>query len=108
MTKQLKMPPDILDPSVTLDDNDIHDNNVNSVTQRVTKKSELLNKDSQINSSDNMKECHTNQVFKPQIIWFELIAQIFLHTGFLVGAYYLLTLQAQFFTYIWCKYNLEK
>lgn len=91
----------------------VHDNtNISRPQQRVTKKSELVNNDSnQSNSSDNLNECHTSQingqVFKPEIIWFELIAQIFLHTGFLFGACYLVTLQAKFFTYIWCKYNLR-
>lgn len=89
---------------------EVHDNNnVSRPQQRVTKKSELVNNDSQSNSSDNINECHTSQmkeqVFKPQIIWFELLAQIFLHTGFLFGAYYLITLQAKFFTYVWCKYS---
>lgn len=83
---------------------DVHDNNnVSRPQQRVTKNSDLVN-----NDSDNINECHTSrmkeQVFKPEIIWFELIAQLFLHTGFLCGAYYLVTLQAKFFTYIWCKY----
>lgn len=105
------MPSDTLDPIMTPVDG-VHDNNnISKPQQRVTKKSELVNKDSQSNSSDNLNECHKSQtkgqVFKPEIIWFELIAQIFLHTGFLFGAYYLVTLQAKFFTYIWCKYNLR-
>ncbi|CAO1431787.1 unnamed protein product [Diamesa tonsa] len=94
------MPPDTLDPIMTPAD-DVHDNNnVSRPQQRVTKNSDLVN-----NDSDNINECHTSlvkeQVFKPEIIWFELIAQLFLHTGFLCGAYYLVTLQAKFFTYIW-------
>ena len=86
---------------------DVHDNNnVSRPQQRVVMKSELVNNDSQSNSSDNLSQMN-GQVFKPQIIWFELLAQMFLHTGFLCGAYYLLTLQPKFFTYLWCKYILE-
>ena len=103
------MTPDIPDP-IMIPANNVHDNNnVSRPQQRVTKNSELVNNDSQSKSSDNINDCHTNQikgqVFKPQVIWFELIAQIFLHTGFLCGAFYLLTLQAKCFTYIWCKYS---
>ncbi|CAO1433062.1 unnamed protein product [Diamesa serratosioi] len=41
------------------------------------------------------------RVFKPQIRWPDLIAQIFIHAGFLYGLYYLISLQAKFYTFIW-------
>lgn len=44
-------------------------------------------------------------VFKPQVRWPDLIAQIFIHVGSLYGLYYLITLQANFNTYIWCKFS---
>lgn len=41
-------------------------------------------------------------VFKPSVLWPELIAQIFVHTGSLLGFYYWFTLQAQLYTFLWC------
>lgn len=46
-------------------------------------------------------------IFKPQIRWPDLLAQVFVHAGWLCGFYYLITLQAKFYTYIWCKFPLE-
>lgn len=44
--------------------------------------------------------------FTPQIRWPDLIVQMFIHFGFLYGLYYLITFNAKFYTYIWCKYYL--
>lgn len=41
--------------------------------------------------------------FKPQIRWPDLIAQVFIHLGSLYGLFYLFTLKAKLYTYIWCK-----
>lgn len=49
-----------------------------------------------------------SKVFKPQIRWPDLLAQVFVHCGCLYGLYYLITLQAKFYTYIWCKLALHK
>lgn len=69
------------------------------------------NNNSHSNGSVSINESHTKEqqqtteerVFKPQIRWPDLIAQIFIHAGFLYGLYYLISLQAKFYTYIWCK-----
>lgn len=42
-------------------------------------------------------------VFVAQIRWPDLMAQLFIHVGSLYGLYYLITLQAKPYTYIWCK-----
>lgn len=47
---------------------------------------------------------HQNKVFTPQIRWPDLLAQVFVHGGCLYGLYYLITLQAKFYTYVWCKF----
>lgn len=39
--------------------------------------------------------------YKPQIRWPDLIAQLFLHLGAVYGLFYLVTLQAKFYTYLW-------
>lgn len=41
--------------------------------------------------------------FESHIRWPDLMAQLFLHVGFLYGLYFLLTGQAKFYTYIWGK-----
>lgn len=87
----------------------------------VTKKSERIEEESSIarprsgkesgNKSDSADLSHsevrqkTNEtVFKPQIRWPDLIAQVFIHVGSIYGLYYLITLRAKFYTYIWCKF----
>lgn len=39
--------------------------------------------------------------YEPHIRWPDLMAQLFLHSGFLYGLYFLLTGQVKFYTYIW-------
>jgi hypothetical protein len=41
--------------------------------------------------------------FHPKIRWPDLIAQVFIHGGSIYGLYYLITLKAAFYTYVWCK-----
>lgn len=41
--------------------------------------------------------------FKAQIRWPDLIAQLFIHVGSLYGLYFLITLRAKFYTYLWCE-----
>lgn len=52
---------------------------------------------------DDINHNEENTVFKPRIRWPDLIAQVFVHVGSLYGLYYLITLQAKLYTYIWCK-----
>lgn len=44
--------------------------------------------------------------FKAKIRWPDLIAQVFIHVGSLYGLYFLITLQAKFYTYLWCEFLL--
>uniref|UniRef100_A0A8W7PTD3 Fatty acid desaturase domain-containing protein n=1 Tax=Anopheles coluzzii TaxID=1518534 RepID=A0A8W7PTD3_ANOCL len=39
--------------------------------------------------------------FRARIRWPDLFAQLFVHGGFLIGLYYLVTFQAKFYTYLW-------
>lgn len=41
--------------------------------------------------------------FKPKIRWPDLIVQVYLHVGALYGLYYLISLQAKGYTYLWSK-----
>lgn len=41
--------------------------------------------------------------YEPHIRWPDLMAQLFLHAGFLYGLYFLLTGQVQIYTYLWGK-----
>lgn len=43
--------------------------------------------------------------FEPHIRWPDLMAQLFLHVGFLYGLYFLVTGQAQVMTYVWGNYH---
>lgn len=56
-------------------------------------------------SNGGINKPQETSVFKPQIRWPDLIAQIFIHVGSLYGLYYLITLQAKFYTYVWCKFR---
>ena len=112
------MAPDILDPTAMPEEN-IHEQNGtrarNSMKNSQLEENNNNHKNnshykSHSNGSVNINGSHTKQqqtteekVFKPQIRWPDLIAQIFIHAGFLYGLYYLLSLQAKFYTYIWCK-----
>ena len=88
------MPPDILETT----DEQTQENN--------QPRSRLVSKHN--GSSDNQSTSnHSNEnsqdTFKPQIRWPDLIVQIVIHVGALYGFYYLVTLQAKFYTYIWCE-----
>jgi stearoyl-CoA desaturase (delta-9 desaturase) len=53
--------------------------------------------------TSELKKCDTSNEFVPKIRWPDLFAQIAIHLGFLYGLYFLITLQAKFYTYLWCK-----
>lgn len=46
-----------------------------------------------------------DEKYEPHIRWPDLMAQLFLHAGFLYGLYFLLTGQVQIYTYLWGKLN---
>lgn len=54
-----------------------------------------------------VKKMKRENVFKPQIMWPELLAQIFVHGGSIYGFYYWFTLQAQLYTFVWCELWLD-
>ncbi|XP_052890675.1 acyl-CoA Delta-9 desaturase [Anopheles moucheti] len=43
----------------------------------------------------------TGVPFRAQIRWPDFCAQLFVHVGFLIGLYYLVTFRAKFYTYLW-------
>lgn len=113
------MAPDILDPTAMPEEN-IHEKN-GTRARNAMKSSQLEENNNNHKNNSNFKS-HSNgsvsingshieqqqqtteeRVFRPQIRWPDLIAQIFIHAGFLYGLYYLISLQAKFYTYIWCK-----
>lgn len=115
------MAPDILDP-IAMPEENIHEQN-GTRARKAMKNSQIeetnnhknnssfnshsngnvINNGSHIKQQQKQQQTTEENVFKPQIRWPDLIAQIFIHAGFLYGLYYLLSLQAKFYTYIWCK-----
>lgn len=100
------MAPNILDPvakKVVKDDvrSRIVESNVNCQPESAIK----TNSKEQSLTSNESNNPQEKTVFKPQIRWPDLIAQIFIHVGSLYGLYYLITLQAKFYTYVWCKFR---
>lgn len=57
--------------------------------------------------TDGVENNQEKTVFKPRIRWPDLMAQVFVHVGSTYGLYFLITLQAKFYTYIWCKFSFE-
>jgi stearoyl-CoA desaturase (Delta-9 desaturase) len=55
------------------------------------------------NNNFKVNEVEDNVDFRPQIRWPDLIAQVFIHAGFVYGLYFILMLQAKFYTYIWSE-----
>lgn len=100
------MAPKILDPAATKSEEK------NIVRSRATNEEGKKQKDlSKINlSQDGQKtdDVASNpsemETFRPQIRWPDLIAQMFIHLGSLLGLYYLICLKAKFYTYIWCEF----
>lgn len=95
------MAPNTLD-AVTKKSESIQDSESSLKSRAVSGVKKLV--DERSNAIDTNQE---ETVFKPQIRWPDLIAQIFVHVGFLYGLYYLISLQAKFYTYIWCKFNFD-
>lgn len=62
----------------------------------------LIHRCEKISDSNGKIELKT-EPFKPRIMWPDLGAQVAIHLGFLYGLYYLITLKAKFYTYLWCK-----
>lgn len=113
------MAPNILDSVVNKSEN-IPKESENAVRSRTTGDSEKSSSENWNNNSAELshsKESHkingkvqTSQEeipFTPQIRWPDLIAQVFVHVGFLYGLYYLITLKAAFYTYLWCEFSRQ-
>lgn len=106
------MTPNILDPLVKNDEP--HQNKESIVRSRMKENINDVKSLKEICNSEASSESNLNKpletltlqekkVFKPQIRWPDLIAQVFIHVGFLYGIYYLITLKAKLYTYVWCK-----
>jgi hypothetical protein len=112
------MAPNILDPVAKNSENNSEDNET-GVRSRIIggdeKSSSVKWKNNNINSTElsRSEESHKTDeeisqeqiTFKPQIRWPDLIAQVFIHVGSLYGLYYLITLKAALYTYVWCKFS---
>lgn len=95
------MAPNTLDPVTKKpDDDDIASNG--SVRSRIISE-KACDGDSTTSHSTSNGDVDKSKEFQPQIRWPDLIAQVFIHTGFLYGLYYLFALKAKFYTYVWCK-----
>lgn len=101
------MAPNVLDPV-----ENIQKESENAVRSRIIVGSEKSTKENCNNNNNSLELSHSKEVtnlqekipFKPQIRWPDLIAQVFIHGGSLYGLYYLITLKAAFYTYIWCEF----
>ena len=72
-------------------------------TRIVQKESET---ESHSSEADQPQQSHQDKpAFKPKFRWPDLLAQLFIHVGSLYGLYYLITLKAKLYTYIWCKHS---
>lgn len=102
LNQPTKMAPNILDPVAK---KDVDEENI--VRSRSMKEKELV--DSNHSQGDDVSHNSSkDEVFKPQIRWPDLIAQLFIHVGSLYGLYYLITLKAKLYTYIWCEFFSRK
>lgn len=101
------MAPNILDPVAKKTESE-----ESIIRSRTTANKETNGLTSSNVSHDSHKTAESSseeaEVFKPQIRWPDLIAQVFIHVGSLYGLYYLITLQAKLYTYIWCESFAEK
>lgn len=95
------MAPNIIDPDSKTSENE--DSEVRSRV-KADQKTNNLSDSAKLNQSTQKHNPQDDKpVFVPQIRWPDLIAQVFIHVGSLYGLYYLITLQAKPYTYIWCK-----
>lgn len=100
------MTPNILDP-VTKKAESI-EKNESGVRSRISGEKSRDEPSSLIDSKEQQSHSPVSSPeekppFNPQIRWPDLIAQVFIHAGSLYGLYYLITLKAKLYTYIWCK-----
>ena len=104
------MAPNTLDPVSKSSDN-ISPDDDNSVRSRLISSevksfddSPKLSHSKEIEDSNEANSKSEDKTpFVPKIRWPDLIAQVFIHGGSIYGLYYLITLKAAFYTYVWCK-----
>lgn len=114
--QQREMAPDIADPVVPVVGNDTadgcHEATDAAIRQRVpspgatntstSSSDDLVKMDNNNNQIGISKPANTeSENFRPQIRWPDLIAQVFLHAGFVIGLWELITLHTKFYTVIW-------
>lgn len=103
------MAPNTLDPvtkssaNISPDDGSVRSRLISSEGKKIDDSPKLshskeINETNEANSKSDDKT-----LFVPKIRWPDLIAQVFIHGGSIYGLYYLITLRAAFYTYIWCK-----
>ena len=102
------MAPNTLDP-VTKPSDNISPDEDNSVRSRlISSEGKTFVDSTKLSHSKEITENNEvnpeeNTPFVPEIRWPDLIAQLFIHGGSIYGLYYLITLRAAFYTYVWCK-----
>lgn len=96
--RDTKMTPNILDPVTKKSDA------IEEVEKSVRSRITTSEKTGEVHQSHSPSDSPRDKTpFKPQIRWPDLIAQVFIHGGSLYGLFYLITLKAKLYTYIWCK-----
>jgi stearoyl-CoA desaturase (Delta-9 desaturase) len=97
------MAPNIMDTVTKKDDNEQNDGQVKSRISSIKNES-FCEKNSTNSSHSTLNEKILKESeFVPKIRWPDLIAQVFIHSGSLVGLFYLITLQAKLYTYLWSE-----
>lgn len=74
------------------------------VQQRIVScntKTNLVNSKDVNNNQEEPKKNATSDGFRPEIRWPDFFAQLFLHTGLLIGLWYIVTLQTKLYTLMW-------
>lgn len=92
------MAPDIADPVVPV----VGNTDSCQTRQRVPTAHDDNN--NQIGGKAASEASHEDQEFRPEIRWPDFFAQLFLHVGFLIGVWQVVTLQAKLYTVLWSEF----
>lgn len=96
-----KMAPDIADPVVPV--GNTADSCQSTATRQRVPTAAHDDNNNQITGKSAIEASHENrdQEFRPEIRWPDFFAQLFLHVGFLIGVWQVVTLQAKLYTVLW-------
>lgn len=102
------MAPDIADPALAPDNHHSSSSSTtssSSIQKRMvssSRENNLVSNDDNNNLIEPKQNLHSEE-FRPQIRWPDFFAQLFLHVGFLIGLWLVITLQTKFYTVLWSK-----